>query len=400
MTGDSGDNGSRRAVRGFSRLYLWFAVLSLTATVVLILAGRSGVVGPFAIAVPALLALSVRDHPVLGATAFSLWMITFIAAPMFYPGPFSQWGTVSLKPFIIPLIMSVMFCMGTTLSVEDFRRVFVMPQAVLVGVALQYLVMPFVGKLSAMLFAPNPEVAAGIVITGSAPGGVASNVITFLANGNVALSVTMTAFSTLFAPIMTPTMTKLLAGEYIPVSFTAMLISILQMVIIPVGGGLMMHTLLERLGRTHRIFERLYTGIMRMLPKLSMFAIVMACAIMTANARDQLLIGSVVLSVVVAVMFHNIAGLALGYTGARLIGLRERDCRTIAIEVGMQNSGMAAGLALSVLKSELASIPGVVYSSWHNITGALIASWWRRHPPEDEPVAAASPVPAIADADA
>lgn len=388
MTGDSVDNGPRRAVRRFSRLYLWLAVLSLAATVVLIMAGRSGIVGPFVIAVPVLLALLIREHPVLGATAFSLWMITFVTAAMFYPVAFSQWGTISLKPFIIPLIMSVMFCMGTTLSVGDFRRVFIMPQAVLVGVALQYLIMPFVGKLSAMLFVSNPEVAAGIVITGAAPGGVASNVITFLANGNVALSVTMTAFSTLFAPIMTPTMTKLLAGEYVPVSFSAMLVSILQMVIIPVGGGLIINTILDRLGRIHVMFERLSAGIMLMLPKFSMFAIVFASAIMTANARGQLIIGSVVLSVVVAVMFHNIAGLTLGYVGARLFRLGERDCRTIAIEVGMQNSGMAAGLALTVLKSELASIPGVVYSSWHNITGALLASWWRNHPPADEPAAA------------
>jgi len=289
-----------------------------------------------------------------------------------------EWGRVDLRQFVIPLIMSIMFCMGTTLSIDDFKRVFKMPHAVLIGVFLQFLIMPFVGKGVAMVFTSNNEVAAGIVITGSSPGGVASNVITFLANGNVALSVTMTAFSTLFAPIMTPTMTKWLAGSYIPVDFWKMLFTIIKMVIIPIGSGLIVHSFLEKMGKVHHIYARLYEIIMIALPKLSMFVIAFACAIMTANARDKLLVGTIVISVVISVAVHNFFGLVLGYYGARVTGLGERECRTIAIEVGLQNSGMAAGLALTVLKSELASIPGVVYSSWHNITGAILASYWRR----------------------
>ena len=367
----------------FRRFALAGSGLAFLAMTLLLATGRVGAAGPFVVAGPALFALWVREHPILSATAFSLWMITFIAASMFYPGAFISWGPLSLKPLIIPFIMSVMFCMGTTLSIGDFKRVFTMPQAVLIGVGLQYLIMPFVGKACAMLFTRNAEVAAGIVITGSSPGGVASNVIAFLAGGNVALSVTMTAISTLFAPIMTPTMTTWLAGEYIPVNFLDMLVATLRMVVIPVGGGLIAHHLLERIGRTHHVFERITGFIMLMLPKYSMFAIIFACAIMTANAREQLLIGSVVISVLLAVIFHNLFGLILGYAGAKMARLGERECRTIAIEVGLQNSGMAAGLALSVLKSELASIPGVVYSSWHNITGALLASWWSQHPPKE-----------------
>ena len=367
-----------------SDVFLAFGAVSLCAVAILLIAKANAAVGPFVIAIPVSLALYVRGHRILSATAFSLWMIAFIAAPMFYPAMFLTWGPVDLQRLVIPLIMFIMFCMGTTLSFGDFKRIFLMPQAVLIGIFLQFLIMPFVGKGVAMVFTSNAEVAAGIVITGSSPGGVASNVITYLAQGNVALSVTMTAFSTLFAPIMTPTMTKWLAGAYVPVEFWKMMRSIIQMVIIPIGTGLFVHTFFEKMGKIHAVYAKIYSLIMKTLPKLAMFVIAFACAIMTANARDQLLIGTIVLSVVVSVIVHNFLGLLLGYWSARLMGLGERECRTISIEVGLQNSGMAAGLALSVLKSELASIPGVVYSSWHNITGALLASWWANRPPKEK----------------
>ncbi len=374
----------KKSKKSYGSIFLILSTFSLCATVVLVLMKTTSFVGPFVIAIPASLALYVRGHRILSATSFSLWMCAFVAAPMFYPAFFLQWGSVDLRQFVIPFIMFIMFCMGTTLSFDDFKRIFTMPQAVLIGVFLQFFIMPFVGKAVAMAFTSNSEVAAGIVITGSSPGGVASNVICFLAKGNVALSVTMTAFSTLIAPIMTPTMTKLLAGAYIPVDFWVMMRSIIKMVIIPIGFGLIVHSFLEKMGKVHPIYSRIYDIIMVALPKLSMFVIAFACAIMTANARDKLLVGTIVISVVISVIFHNFFGLVLGYWSARLAGLKEKECRTIAIEVGLQNSGMAAGLALTVLKSALASIPGVVHSSWHNITGALLASWWANRPPEDK----------------
>ncbi len=362
--------------------FLAGAGLSAVAAAVLFVLGFITAGGVLAVAAPVCLALSVSNHRILSATAFSLWMVAFITASMFFPAVFLAWGPVDLRNYVIPLIMFIMFCMGTTLSLGDFKRVFLMPQAVVIGLGLQYLIMPFVGKGVAMLFTSNAEIAAGIVITGSSPGGVASNVITYLANGNVALSVTMTAFSTLFAPVMTPTMTKLLAGAYVPVAFWQMMVSIVKMVIIPIGSGLLVHSFLERMGKVNPLYSRIYTIIMTVLPKLSMFVIAFACAIMAANARDQMLVGTIVFSVLISVVVHNILGLLLGYWGARLFRLGERECRTISIEVGLQNSGMAAGLAMSVFKSELAAIPGVIYSSWHNITGALLASWWRNKPTE------------------
>lgn len=360
--------------------FLVGAGLSAVAATVLFMLGFVSAGGLFTVAVPVCLALSVSNHRILSATAFSLWMVAFISAAMFFPAMFLNWGPVDLRNYVIPFIMFIMFCMGTTLSLGDFKRVFLMPQAVVIGIGLQYLIMPFVGKGVAMLFTSNAEIAAGIVITGSSPGGVASNVITYLANGNVALSVTMTAFSTLFAPIMTPTMTKLLAGAYVPVAFWQMMVSIVKMVIIPISSGLLVHSFLEHMGKVNPVYSGIYKVIMAVLPKLSMFVIAFACAIMAANARDQMLVGTIVFGVLISVVVHNILGLLLGYWGARLFHLGERECRTISIEVGLQNSGMAAGLAMSVFKSELAAIPGVIYSSWHNITGALLASWWRNKP--------------------
>ena len=371
-------SGEKKYTDVFCKIFLSICIISLLITIFYLVTSSGERVAPFVVTFFISLALYASYHRILSTMAFSFWMVAFVAAPMFYPSPFLEWGRVDLRQFVIPLIMSIMFCMGTTLSIDDFKRVFKMPHAVLIGVFLQFLVMPFVGKGVAMVFTSNNEVAAGIVITGSSPGGVASNVITFLANGNVALSVTMTAFSTLFAPIMTPTMTKWLAGSYIPVDFWKMLFTIIKMVIIPIGSGLFVHSFLEKMGKVHHIYARLYEIIMIALPKFSMFVIAFACAIMTANARDKLLVGTIVISVVISVIVHNFLGLVLGYFGARAAGLGERECRTIAIEVGLQNSGMAAALALEVLKSELASIPGVVYSSWHNITGAILASYWRR----------------------
>ena len=377
-------NSSGKMTPGNRLQSSWYSILlgvsgvSLILTAVLMGTSRYSLAGPFAIAVPVSLALYVRRHPVLSVTSFSLWMAASITAPMFFPGFFYSWNDFKLSALVIPLIQFIMFGMGTTLSYDDFKRVFLMPQAVFIGVILQYTIMPFVGKGVAVLFTSNSEIAAGIVLTGAAPGGVASNVINYLAANNVALSVTMTAFSTLVAPFMTPLMAKWLAGAYIKIEFWTMMLSIVKMVIIPVGSGLIVHEILTRMGELHAGLRSFSNLIMRSLPGFSMFAICFACAIMTAGARGQLLIGKVVISIVAAVIAHNALGLFLGYWGARLFRCNEIDCRTIAIEVGMQNSGMASGLALSVLKSKLASIPGVVYSSWHNITGAILASWWSR----------------------
>jgi len=365
-------------------IFFIVACVSALAAIVLYAAGLKTFMPPFVIGVPVFLALFVRGRKVLSATGFTLWMIAFVTAPMFYPSFFTSWNGFKLSILVIPLIRFIMFCMGTTLNLRDFKRVLAMPHAVLIGVLLQFTVMPFIGRGVAAVFTSNPDIAAGIVLTGASPGGVASNVIAFLAKGNVALSVTMTACSTLLAPFMTPLLTKYLAGAYIHVDFWKMMVSILKMVIIPVGGGILFSAFLQKISAAHESARAVSQIIIRILPGLSMFSIAFACSILTANARDQLLMGSVVFGLLGAVVCHNFIGLTLGYWGARLFRLKERECRTIAIEVGLQNSGMAAGLALDVFKSELAAAPGVIYSSWHNMTGAILASWWTNHPPKDE----------------
>jgi BASS family bile acid:Na+ symporter len=245
-----------------------------------------------------------------------------------------------------------------------------MPKPVLVGIVLQFGVMPFVGWGLATAFGFPPLIAAGVVLVGSCPGGVASNVITYLAGGNVALSVTMTACSTLLSPIMTPLMMKLLAGQFVPVDFWQMMMSIVRMILLPIAAGLIVNRVLHGRGQ----------WIKKALPLVSMAGIAIIIAIITSLNRDTLLDVAAALILVVAI--HNALGYALGYGGARALGLGEREARTVAIEVGLQNGGMATGLAMDVLKDAQAGLAPAIFGPWMNASGSVLASFWRRHPPE------------------
>jgi BASS family bile acid:Na+ symporter len=215
----------------------------------------------------------------------------------------------------------------------------------------------------------EPDVAAGIVLIGSCSGGVASNVMVFLARGNVALSVTMTACSTLMAPVMTPLAMKLLAGQLLEISFVEMMWSIVNMIIVPIVAGLIANRLLS--GRR--------AWLDKALPAVSMAAICYIIAIITANARDKLL--EVAFSLIGAAILHNSVGYLLGYWGARAAGLSETDSRTVAFEVGMQNGGMGTGLAINVLRSADAALAPNIFGTWMNISGSALASWWRGSAP-------------------
>jgi len=359
--------------------------------------------GPLTIGFFAFLALAASRSKTYRGFAFTLWVAAFVAAALFYPEAFRTWFGYELGGLIVPLIQIIMFGMGTQLTVADFQRVLAMPRAVLIGMALQFLVMPFVGFGLAALFTTDPEVAAGIILVGSAPGGVASNVMTYLARGNVALSVTMTACSTLAAPIMTPMMMTLLAGAYVEVGFSSLMLSIINMIIVPVIGGLVANMALTRLGRSHPVAASLSDFIMRVLPFISMFSICFIIGIITSLSREALLAGGFVLAVLVAVILHNGLGYLFGYWGSRLLGLRKTDCRTVAIEVGLQNAGMASGLAIEVLKSPLAAIPPAIFGPWMNMSGAILASWWKNRPPEvsvsapEKRVSTPAPVPGMSE---
>jgi len=307
--------------------------------------------------------------PNLHGFGFTLSVAIAVAASMTWPHLFNRWGSFETKVLIVPLIQLIMFGMGTTLSVADFTRVLKMPWPVFVGIVLQYGVMPFVGWGLATTFGFPPLVAAGVVLVGSCPGGVASNVITFLAGGNVALSVTMTACSTLLSPLMTPLMMKLLAGQFVPVDFWGLMVSILNMIVAPIVLGLIVNRLLH--GRA--------PWIKKSLPVVSMAGIAIIIAIITSLSRDQLLAVAPALILVVAI--HNGVGYLLGYGGARLLRLDEADARTVAIEVGLQNAGMASGLAISVLKSSDAGLAPAIFGPWMNASGSVLASFWRRRMP-------------------
>ncbi|MDZ7754097.1 MAG: bile acid:sodium symporter family protein [Gammaproteobacteria bacterium] len=268
---------------------------------------------------------------------------------------------------IVPLLGLVMFGMGMTLRLEDFKAVARRPRVVGLGVLLQFTIMPFAAWLVALAFGLPPQLAAGMVLVGAGPGGTASNVICYLARGDVALSITLTAVSTVMAIALTPFLTWLYVGQTVPVPVTDMLWDIARIVLLPVFAGVAFNTWLgHRLGAVRELF-----------PAVSVLAIVAIIAIIVALNAHQL--GSIGLAVVGAVMVHNLLGLGGGYWVPRLLGHDARTSRTLAIEVGMQNSGLGVALAIKHF-SPLAALPGAVFSIWHNLSGAALAAHWARRP--------------------
>jgi len=313
-----------------------------------------------------LLALAVSASDRFRNLAFTVWVLAFVVSALFYPSVFIAWGSFELSRAIGPLVQIIMFGMGMTLTFRDFGRIVRMPKAVLIGIALQYTVMPLAAFMFAGLFGLGSEVAAGLILIGSCPGGTASNVIAYIAGANVALSVTMTACSTLISPVMTPLAMRLLAGQYVPIAFLPMMISILKIIIVPIVLGLLINRFLPKVAEKLKPF----------MPVMAMFAICMVIAVTVALARDQFM--QVGLALFGAAACHNALGYTLGYSGGRLFGLNRRDSRTIALEVGIQNGGMATSLAFNVLKSPIVAMGSAVFGPWSAVTSSVLASWWRR----------------------
>jgi len=268
-----------------------------------------------------------------------------------------------LSPKLInPLLGVIMFGMGLTLKAEDFRVVFSRPKDVLAGCLAQFTVMPLLAFLLARVFRLEPALAFGVILVGCCPGGTASNVITFLAEGDLALSVGMTAVSTLLAPVLTPLLVWLLAGETVDVDVIGMLLSILWVVILPIVLGLLVK----------RFWPRTTERASGYLPALSSIAICVIVLIVVAANAHKLLDGGWVIMLVV--VLHNVCGLAAGYLLGSMLHLSPAKRRAISIEVGMQNSGLASSLAtLHFAAYPLATIPGALFSVWHNISGAIVA---------------------------
>jgi len=293
---------------------------------------------------------------------FPLWALLLSAVAWYSPEPFSQG-----KELILPLLMVIMFGMGMTLTATDFRRVLQRPKVIALGTALQYTVMPLAAFIISRLLGLGPELTTGMVLVGTSAGGTASNVITYLARGDVALSITLTMVSTLLATLLMPGLTWLYIGQLVPVPVDKMLLSVLQLVVGPVLLGVALNTLFSR---RLRPFNRLF-------PLLSMAAIVIIIAIIVAlNHANLAQMGPLLL---LAVALHNLCGMSCGYALPRLLGHNAITCRTLAIEVGMQNSGLSVALAVKYFGAA-AALPGAIFSIWHNLSGSLLATWWAKHP--------------------
>ncbi len=348
------------------------SLISLLISVILILIKKGSETGPFLVLFFVLLALGLRGHKVFKGFSFTILIFAAVTASMFYPTFFTTIGDFQMKLLIVPLLQLIMFGMGTAMSIKDFLGVIKMPRGVVVGLACQFSIMPLLGFSIAQLFGFEPEIAAGIVLIGSSPSGLASNVMAYLAKANLALSVTLTAVATLLAPLMTPLLMKLFAGQFVPIDFWTMMFSITKIVIFPIIAGLIFN----------RIFHGKTQWFDKAMPLVSMAGIALIITIITAAGRDSLL--SIGLFLILAAIIHNAAGYFLGYWGGRLFKMDEKDCRTIALEVGMQNGGLASGIALEMGKVATIGLAPAVFGPWMNISGSSLATWWRDRDPDSE----------------
>jgi len=289
----------------------------------------------------------------LGAVLLSL--VAFSIPELFIP----------LAPSIVLLLGLVMFGMGITLTAKDFLYVLKRPQIIFLGLFLQFMLMPLLAWLISLTLGLPLLLGAGLILVGACPGGTASNVICYLARGDVALSITLTSCSTLLAMIMTPFLTWLYIGQEIAVPLVQMFLDIVKVIIVPVVLGVVVN---YYAGEKFSRFKQLF-------PAMSMLAIMLIIAIIVAINKPQL--ASMILPVFVAVFLHNSLGLLGGYWIPKVLGLDKKICKTLAIEVGMQNSGLAVALAGNYF-SAVAALPGAIFSIWHNISGAILAGIWSK----------------------
>jgi bile acid:Na+ symporter, BASS family len=351
------------------KLLLILSVLCLAGAIILLLTGNTAYAGPLLTAFFIALAIGFRGYALLKGLTFTMIIFAAVTTALFYPALFIEVNGYKLTGLITPLIQLIMFGMGTSMSVNDFVGVAKTPKAVIIGVLCQFTIMPTLGFTLANLTNFAPEIAAGIVLIGCSPSGMASNVMSYLAKANLALSITITSMTTLLAPLFTPLLMKLLAGAFVEIEVLTMMWDIFKMVILPIGAGLLFNKLLS--GKAKWLDEAM--------PMLSMFGIAFIITIITAAGRDSLL--SIGPLLILVVLTHNLFGYMLGYWSGRMFRMNERDCRTIAIEVGMQNGGLASGIAKEMGKIATVGLAPAIFGPLMNITGSMLASYWHRKPP-------------------
>ncbi|MCP3030108.1 bile acid:sodium symporter family protein [Halobacillus sp. A1] len=295
----------------------------------------------------------------VGST-FAVWVLSAAILAFIFPEGFT-W----IAPYIVPLLGIIMFGMGLTLTKSDFKAVFQRPLDVAVGVGAQFLLMPLLAFLLVTILPVSPEVAVGVILVGCCPGGTASNVMTYLSKGDTALSVAITSVSTLLAPILTPALMLLFASQWLPVSASDMFLSIVNVVLLPIILGLIVRGILG---------TKVEAGI-KSVPLISVIAIVaIVAAVIGANQQQIVETGLIIFAIVI---LHNMLGYVMGYGLGKMFGMDASKKRAVSIEVGMQNSGLGASLA-AVHFSPLAAVPSAIFSVWHNISGPLIATIYRK----------------------
>ena len=303
---------------------------------------------------------------------FALWVVLFAGIALIVPEAF-----VWLKAYIIWMLGIIMFGMGMTMTVDDFKGVLHNPKAVVIGVVAQFMLMPGLAYLLCQLFQLPPAIAIGVILVGCCPGGTASNVITYMAKGNTALSVACTSVSTILAPILTPAVFYLLASQWIEINAMSMLGSILQVVLFPIILGLIVRSVLKQKVETY----------IQVMPLISVLAIVAIVAAIIAGSKTQILESGLLILAVVAL--HNGLGYLLGFGASRLFKLPYADSKAIAIEVGMQNSGLGVALAaVHFAASPITAVPSAIFSLWHNISGPALATYWasKANPIKTDPI--------------
>jgi len=420
----------------FYKGILYAAILFLLLFAIFLIFEQNALSGVSLVLFFVSLALGVRGSEKLKGYSYSLWIFAAVTVSMFFPQYFLGVGDFQFKKLIIPLLQIIMFGMGSQMALSDLTNVIKMPKGVIAGIVCQYTIMPFLGIAIATIFGFPPEIAAGVILIGSSPSGLASNVMSYIARANLALSITITAITTIISPFMTPMLMKLLAGELVEVNFWKMMLDIFNMVILPIVAGLIFNIVAYRHTRGRAmvlqlfaylaivilknmismnaeeitgtaLIQKLVTDIMwfTALPSLaalafryfakgnkalldkglafvSMAGIAVIITIITATGRDSLL--DVGLLLIVACFLHNSFGYGLGYVVARfLLRMPEKYCRTIAFEVGMQNGGLASGLALQMGKVATVGLAPAVFGPLMNITGSTLATWWRSRTKEE-----------------
>ena len=320
------------------------------------------------------LAIAFRKNEKLKRFTYTIMIFAAVSLAMYHPQYFIQVGDFKLSTLIVPLLQIIMFGMGAEMDLKEFVKVLKEPKKILVGVLCQFSIMPLLGFTLANSLSFPKEIAAGIILIGVCPSGLASNVMSYLARANLALSIAITTIATLMAPLATPLLMRLLAGQLIEVNFLTMAWDTTKMIIIPILAGVLFHYLVR--GRVNWLDK--------IMPLISMVGIGLIIVIITAAGRDNLL--QVGLLLVLAVFLHNVGGYVLGYWASRLLRFPEKDCRTISLEVGMQNGGLASGLALTLGGLATIGLAPAIFGPLMNITGSSLATWWHgRVPKEDLP---------------